>query len=176
MKVPSDKIWVEVSQILRGAVDAEGEADASLFELEHDPYLRPDGPVSYKVHVELAGKDLIVTGEASAPMKLLCGRCGCFFSTTVKISAFLRAFEWDAHPEVLDLTEDIREDLLLEVPAYPLCRPDCRGLCPVCGQNLNEASCGCAPRPGWDAGSPWGALDGLDMGSKPQGGGPDKNE
>lgn len=38
----------------------------------------------------------------------------------------------------------IREQILLSVPMIPLHSPDCRGLCPVCGTNLNEKECGCA--------------------------------
>jgi uncharacterized protein len=55
----------------------------------------------------------------------------------------------------LDLREEIRSVILLEVPWHPLCKPDCRGLCPRCGKNLNEGDCVC-PR---DRGaSPWHAL------------------
>ena len=43
----------------------------------------------------------------------------------------------------LDLTALVREDLLLALPAKFLCREDCKGLCPVCGANLNEKDCGC---------------------------------
>ena len=44
---------------------------------------------------------------------------------------------------VLDLDELVRADILLAVPAKILCREDCKGLCPDCGQNLNEGDCGC---------------------------------
>jgi len=45
----------------------------------------------------------------------------------------------------VDLTPAIREELLLAVPRYVLCREDCRGLCPRCGQDLNAGPCGCTP-------------------------------
>ncbi|MBI3177711.1 MAG: DUF177 domain-containing protein, partial [Chloroflexi bacterium] len=44
----------------------------------------------------------------------------------------------------LDLAPVLREDLWLAMPQYPLCRPDCRGLCPNCGQNWNDGPCNCA--------------------------------
>jgi uncharacterized protein len=44
---------------------------------------------------------------------------------------------------ILDLTEVVRQNLLLATPTSPLCRPDCRGLCPTCGANLNEEPCSC---------------------------------
>lgn len=45
---------------------------------------------------------------------------------------------------VLDLTEALREYILLNLPMRPLCKPDCRGLCVECGKNLNEETCNCA--------------------------------
>ena len=47
---------------------------------------------------------------------------------------------------VLDLDELIATDVLLELPIKVLCREDCKGLCPKCGANLNESSCGCDTR------------------------------
>ena len=43
----------------------------------------------------------------------------------------------------LDLTDLVMADILLELPYKSLCREDCRGLCPMCGKNLNEGLCGC---------------------------------
>jgi uncharacterized protein len=44
----------------------------------------------------------------------------------------------------IDLSELVRQLLNLHLPSRSLCRPDCRGLCPSCGQDLNESSCSCA--------------------------------
>jgi len=54
---------------------------------------------------------------------------------------------------VLDLREALREELLLAVPQFVECRPDCRGLCPRCGANLNAGPCACRPErdPRWQA-------------------------
>ena len=48
-----------------------------------------------------------------------------------------------AEDEPLNLDEVAYTDILLELPAKYLCSPDCKGLCPQCGKNLNEGSCGC---------------------------------
>jgi uncharacterized protein len=45
----------------------------------------------------------------------------------------------------VDLTPMLREQIILVAPMQPLCREDCAGLCPKCGQNLNERRCGCEP-------------------------------
>ncbi|MBI1885524.1 MAG: DUF177 domain-containing protein [Chloroflexi bacterium] len=54
---------------------------------------------------------------------------------------------------VLNLDEALRQYKLMSEPLNPLCRPDCRGLCPRCGLNLNERSCKCPPQPDsrWEA-------------------------
>ena len=51
------------------------------------------------------------------------------------------AFVYDS--DVIDITEPLREGLLLAEPMQALCKPDCRGLCPVCGADLNDGDCGC---------------------------------
>jgi uncharacterized protein len=61
----------------------------------------------------------------------------------------------------LDLQEEVREAILLEVPWHPLCSPECRGLCPRCGKNLNEGTCGCPPR---RRAAPWDVLGGMTEG------------
>lgn len=45
--------------------------------------------------------------------------------------------------DYIDLTEKIVESMILALPMKPLCRPDCRGLCPECGQVLNKTACDC---------------------------------
>ena len=54
----------------------------------------------------------------------------------------------------IDLDPVVREQLILALPGYPVCRDGCKGLCPVCGTNLNERECGCerkVPDPRWAA-------------------------
>jgi uncharacterized protein len=63
--------------------------------------------------------------------------------------------------DVIDVTEVVRQQLVLALPIAPRCRDDCRGLCPRCGADLNDGPCGCAPHEvdprlealrGWKAG------------------------
>jgi len=50
--------------------------------------------------------------------------------------------------EQIDLKELLREQFYLALPMKPLCREECKGLCPQCGTNLNNATCDCGP--GWE--------------------------
>jgi uncharacterized protein len=59
----------------------------------------------------------------------------------------------DEH-HILDLSEILRQSILLAMPLTPVCSPDCKGLCPVCGANLNHESCSCTVEsidPRWSA-------------------------
>jgi uncharacterized protein len=49
---------------------------------------------------------------------------------------------------VIDLGALMQEQFYLAVPMKPLCQPDCRGLCALCGKNLNQGSCEC--RASWE--------------------------
>lgn len=59
----------------------------------------------------------------------------------------------DPRAPVVDLRAAVREQWLLAVPAYVLCREDCKGLCPRCGAELNDGPCACPPETDsrWDA-------------------------
>jgi uncharacterized protein len=57
----------------------------------------------------------------------------------------------------LDLRPALREEWLLSVPSFVLCREDCQGLCPTCGSDRNTGACSCAPTP--DA--RWAGLNAL---------------
>jgi hypothetical protein len=59
---------------------------------------------------------------------------------------------WDEAPglytlddrlETVDLLPALREEFLLSLPDFPVCRPDCKGLCDTCGADLNEDACDC---------------------------------
>jgi len=43
----------------------------------------------------------------------------------------------------LDITQEVRESVIVNLPMKPLCKPDCKGICPVCGKNRNRESCSC---------------------------------
>lgn len=55
----------------------------------------------------------------------------------------------------LALEDVLREQVLLDMPMHPVCREECKGICPVCGQNRNQSDCGCEARPSDDR---WAAL------------------
>ncbi len=111
---------------------------------------------------------LLVQGDFSGDTELQCARCLTNFDHELHWDLTeLYAFDdrsvtdsglllpEDAH---IDLAPLVREYALLEIPINPICRPDCKGLCPVCGENLNERDCGHRPQ---QADSPFAVLKKL---------------
>jgi uncharacterized protein len=68
-------------------------------------------------------------------------------------------FHYELHGEdFVDLTPNMREDIILELPQRALCTAGCKGLCPYCGKDLNKGSCRCKPP---EPDLRWHALDKL---------------
>jgi uncharacterized protein len=65
--------------------------------------------------------------------------------------------------EEIDLTAALQEQVVMVLPYKPLCKADCRGLCPQCGADLNEGECGCGPR---DFHGQFAALKGFSVKKK----------
>jgi uncharacterized protein len=107
------------------------------------------------VEMGRTSQGIVVQGKFSGETTLECVRCLNEFDQALNMEMTeLYAFDSrsvsesgliipdDAH---IDLAPLIREYALLEIPIKPICKPDCKGLCPVCGENLNEADCGHRP-------------------------------
>ncbi len=130
------------------AYDLEpAELDITSSEMDIIGTIRTEGSMSN------AGDVLLLEATMSAQVRRTCGRCLKEFTAVTKAEVVEKfypasaenieqdAFVYDS--DVIDITEPLRESLLLAEPIQALCSPDCRGLCPVCGANLNDGDCGC---------------------------------
>ena len=159
-------IRISVAALEHQELDLEGGEPAALLELENDPVLHAGQPVRYKLHAKKVSGGVLVSGSVGTVVSGLCGRCLAPVEEAVAAEDFTLFYE---HPdaEELDITEDVRAELLLNLPVNLLCSPDCAGLCPICGANRNTAECGCVPAerrddaPPDEDDSPWSALDQL---------------
>lgn len=77
-----------------------------------------------------------------AKMECLCSRCLSNFDIDLKKN-FKTSYPVSKNDVTIDLSQDIREEIMLDFPLKPLCRPDCKGICVKCGGNLNEGRCSC---------------------------------
>ncbi len=118
-------------------------------------------PVEAHLEISRSGSVIDISGDVTAAVSMGCSRCLKEFSFRVSSSFRNRLVigrveerekeltredmdEVVFEGEVLDTGEVILEQVVLEIPQKPLCRPYCNGLCPVCGTDLNEARCSCA--------------------------------
>lgn len=145
-------------------ITLEGEFPPEFLELEENDMLRAAGPVRYRLDAQMITGNVTVNGKVSCPVEGECGRCLAPVTRLIAVDNLSLFYdELDAVDE-LDISEDVRTELLLALPMNLLCAEACKGLCPHCGANLNLGDCGCKPDgdPAPPAKtSPWGVLDGL---------------
>lgn len=151
---------INVARIPESGLKYHEEEPGGILELGENDEFRAAGPVTCDLYAQVVDGLLIVRGTLSVPLKAHCARCTQIFSTTVTDSGFLRDFPGIQGTEEVDITEDIREAILLSLPHFPLCNEGCKGLCARCGKNLNKVSCGCRKI---EAGGSWGALNSLKL-------------
>lgn len=113
-------------------------------------------PLSCTVHLlRQGGNNICVTADITSVMSVECGRCvepfkidvttslNLFFSLKNESSEEDEADERYYDGETLDISEDTRQALILEIPMWPLCSKTCEGLCLQCGTELNAGACSC---------------------------------
>jgi uncharacterized protein len=150
---------IDLATIPLGFSRVEVETDAADLGLEVSAW---SGPIRGGFDVQKNGERVSVRGRLDATAHLECVRCLKVFDLPVSVPLEIyaeragtgsrdeeRDLERDHYMKFhdgrrLDLGEETREALLLELPMTPCCREDCRGLCPRCGADLSQGPCGCS--------------------------------
>ena len=138
----------------------EGEEPASILAWEMEQFVKVGGDISYRFSIKHVLQELLVRGEMALAADIQCSRCSEFFSTSIGVSDFLRVYSIPEGTDEVDITEDLREELVLHVPAFPVCADECVGMCTQCGVNLNQVTCDCVEE---EKPNPWSALDELNL-------------
>lgn len=121
-----------------------GEEDPVLLDLSTFPQkITGRGNIKYSLHAAIVGKDLIVTGSAEILLASECAVCLEEAEYLLKKKDICIHVENVPMDRFYDLTDDIRENLLLSMPMRIKCKEDCKGLCTSCGANLNKEKCSC---------------------------------
>lgn len=116
-------------------------------------------PIRLEFEVWRRGDGFLLQGEITTQVDAQCSRCLKDFILPLRVPFKLIIklgpqggiednLEEDflllsPSAETLEIEERVRQLILLSLPRKPLCRPDCKGLCPVCGKDLNEGECNC---------------------------------
>ena len=129
---------------------------------KNDQILGIDLPLEVRIKIYKAGDKYVLDGDLSGGLQVLCDRCLEHYHQDLKseFRVFLALPLPDMDRAEIELTEEdmevgfirgeeinldeiIREQVYLSLPMKLLCKEDCLGLCPVCGNNLNKKRCHC---------------------------------
>lgn len=156
MRINLDDLFIEEIEpvVLPFAESVESRADVTF-----------PRPVQGEVRLTRAADTVWVGGKVTTSVELTCGRClraydeqlaarfeeGFHPTDAVAVPAGDRRHELADRDFLnvlagteIDVTEVVRQHLLMALPIVPVCREDCRGLCSKCGADLNVSACTCA--------------------------------
>ena len=152
-----------VEEIPEGGLEWTGEMPPEWVDPLLGPQFHRDGhPLMLSLTVQRRNHNVVVRGHLTGMLAFTCSRCAGEAAHGVDI-AFTHVFVARSHhlalPDDFDNPADaeftffegrkveveplVSEEFVLSMPWFPICRDGCRGLCPRCGQNLNEGNCTC---------------------------------
>ncbi len=152
---------VEMRDLKEGPVELRVDCRPAAFDLSDEEFTFPE-QVTGLVRYSLAGPRVLSRGMLHTAASTKCVRC--LNDALVRLDAEVDSvYENDAEllkPEtgtvaleerivqyfdgdIIRPESEFREAILVELPSRPLCSPDCKGLCPHCGADLNEGPCAC---------------------------------
>jgi len=151
-------ISINMAQLLKEAVGS-----TRRYQLKEIASPDTAQKIDGEVRLIRSQKGILVEGEVTTKVEAVCSRCLSpidfpltfkiieeeFLPKTDVISGLPLSFGGEVgtlfinEEHILDLGEMVRQYFILTMPIKPLCHPDCAGLCPVCGSNLNQGACSC---------------------------------
>jgi uncharacterized protein len=155
--------YVDLKDLEQDKVSLEGSFEPGAIDFGAEG-LRQTGPLVWNATAERAAEEIRITGSLAVTAELPCSRClepaRPEITRTFDLYFRQRDEEMFDEDDDIELTEDdtrtafftgtqlalgdiLREQVLLALPMKPLCRVDCKGLCPTCGTNLNLGGCRC---------------------------------
>jgi uncharacterized protein len=166
---------IDLTELEEGETTWRKQAAAEEFGLEFPDYSFA-GTVDLQLRINQVEKQYILRGQVTTTADARCVKCLKEFTLPVN-EEIGWVVEMVDDPQViareeeaedywlvekgcveLEITDRVRETVLIALPRDPVCREDCRGLCPRCGADLNEGPCDCTTK---EIDSRWGPLKEL---------------
>lgn len=145
-----------ILKIQVGFLLSEGAGQSRDFEFDIPQTLRVSDDLTLDylrstLHLSRTSRGILVQGEVETRFAGQCARC--LDDTQVSLVVPIEElFVFPPEPSaeftvsddgILDIAPLLREEIVTNTPIGILCKPDCAGLCPICGQNLNDGPCDC---------------------------------
>jgi uncharacterized protein len=147
---PHSPLRLNVGFVVAQSAGFSRDFPFALPQINIPPDLRING-VNGSIRATRTPQGILLQVVLQAQTLLECVRCLTVFQQSLNVAftelyAFSQRYITDSGllmPEtgIIDLAPVLREYVLLEIPISPLCRVDCKGLCLICGNNLNESTC-----------------------------------
>ncbi|RKP55410.1 DUF177 domain-containing protein [Cohnella endophytica] len=152
---------LKVQELVARQESMKAQGTLDLTDLFRDsPEFKLLTPVEYDLVAQAANDRILVSGQLSCDVRMQCSRCLDQIEENVRVpfEEQFRIIDEDEEAEAqmsedddavpvseerIDLVPFLAEEFVVQLPYAPLCKEDCKGLCPECGSNLNEQSCGC---------------------------------
>lgn len=148
---------IDVSAILKelgGRINIQGDINMPDADFLGERY-HFDRPLEIEGSISNNGQSLILSAQCSGSMLTQCARCLKDITVPVKFTVDENLAQNDGQlsedtdvilfeDTVIDIDDIIANNFLMNISGKYLCSDDCKGLCPKCGANLNEGSCGCS--------------------------------
>jgi uncharacterized protein len=147
---------------IEDSISVKGKLDGSRFKRPEDSAISFPDPIEYELTVTKSGDNVWVRGPVRARLSTMCDRCLEDYAFSVESEMEIELIpkeEVPDSPEVelkseeldlyyfegdeFDLDPYVFEEVMLNIPIKALCSESCKGLCPVCGRNLNLGECQC---------------------------------
>jgi len=179
---------IRIQELKEGKLNLEFEETPESFpvlkEMADSGVCKFLTPLKAALRAQLIGDIVELEGNIATAIRLDCGRCLHPFEMPIESKFALTFSQGEPDPEnngpnqeeleltaedmglihyqgeEINLENEIQEQVVLAYPLKPLCRPDCRGLCPQCGTDLNAAECDCDRSP---SGGKFDALKNLKL-------------
>ena len=153
---------IKIDEITEEGLELASDENPEAIGLEERDIFQ--SPVKIDVRITMSGDNIYIKARLNTEISLECSRClepfqskikdsfqlvfipKSYFNNNYEEEVELTRDELDINyyeGEYLDISDIIRQQLLLDIPVKPLCKKDCLGLCPVCGVNRNIEKCSC---------------------------------
>lgn len=159
-----ESLIIELGNLPDEGKYCEGELDPALYDLPKRD-AQPSGPLYYDLHVQRFEDELLVRGYISSPFTFTCVRDNKQFEKTISIEEFGQSYEIDSGS--INLTESLREEVLVRFPDYPNCsHADEPAECDIEDRYLavdKDPDTGVDEAPQSTSDDQWAALDDFDQ-------------
>lgn len=133
---------VNIKDISYEGIELAGDIDSALIGSRDEDNFHFTTPLHIKSHIEKHEDGVVSKSEVHSKFSAVCYRCleevECEWN-----KEFVIDFPVEKKQEFIDMTEEIRQEVILNFPSRIKCKEDCQGLCMDCGTNLNKADCKC---------------------------------